>query len=225
MYLGDGELVYAKDPCTAADTAAPFFRYILPRDPADFPEGRRELGYDWREFEFAEYGAMFAGKCLAVLPLTTLPGYGIARINAGQHTPGAGPLWYVDFPALNGATEGHWRRWHKRTTNREPVADSDFQVYLGDGELLYAKAPCAAADTEATFVLHLIPQHPEDLPEWRREHNFDNLDFRFADNGAVFDGKCLAAVPLPEYAIARIRTGQYVPDVRALWQAEFAVEE
>ena len=225
VYLGDGELVYAKEPCTAADTAARFFRYIIPRDPADFPEWLREQGYDWREFGFAEYGAMFDGKCLAVLPFTTLPGYRIARIVAGQHTPGVGALWEVDFPAINGGTAGHWRRWHKRTANSAPAAASDFAVYLGEGELLYAKEPCAAADVEATFFLHLIPHNLADLPEWRRGHDFDNLDFEFRPNGAVFDGRCLAAVPLPEYGIARIRTGQYVPDSGAVWEVEFAVGE
>ena len=225
VYLGDSELVYAKAPCTAADTAAPFFRYIVPRDAADFPEWLREQGYDWREFGFAEYGAAFDGKCLAVLPFTTLPGYRLARIVAGQHTPGVGALWEVDFPAINGGTAGHWRRWHKRLTNGAPAASSDFDVYLGEGELLYAKAPCAAADVEATFFLHLIPQNLADLPEWRRGHDFDNLDFKFGPNGAVFDGRCLAAVPLPEYAISRIRTGQYVPDSGAVWEVEFAVGE
>ena len=224
VYLGDRELVYAKERCTAADVAARFFRYIIPRDAAEFPEWLREQGYDWREFAFAEYGAMFDGKCLAVLPFTTLPGYRIARIIAGQHT-GMGALWEVDFPAINGGTAGHWRRWHKRLTGGEPAAASDFAVYLGEGELLYAKAPCAAADTEATFFLHLIPQNLDDLPEWRRGHDFDNLDFQFEPNGAVFDGRCLAAVPLPEYGIARIRTGQYVPDSGAVWEVEFAVGE
>ena len=224
MYLGDAALVYAKEPCDAADTAAPFFRYITPRDPAGFPEWLRERGYDWRSFEFAEYGAMFGGQCLIALPLPELAEYRIARINAGQHT-GAGALWAVDFPAINGGTEGHWRRWHKRLTNGAPAAASDFEVYLGEGELLYAKEPCAAADTEATFFLHLIPQNPADLPEWRWGYDFDNRDFQFGPNGAVFDGKCLASVPLPEYAIARIRTGQYVPDSGALWEVEFPVGE
>ena len=225
VYLGDSELVYAKEPCAAADVAAPFFRYIIPRDPDDFPEWLREGGYDWREFAFGDYGAAFDGKCLVVLPFTTLPGYRIARIVAGQHTPGVGALWEVDFPAINGGTARHWRRWHKRLTNGAPAAVSDFQVYVGDGELLYAKAPCAAADVEATFFLHLIPHNLADLPEWRRGYDFDSIDFQFGPNGAVFDGRCLAAVPLPEYAIARIRTGQYVPDSGAVWEVEFAVGE
>ena len=224
VYLGDSELVYAKAPCDAADVAARFFRYIIPRDPAEFPEWLQEQGYDWQEFGFAEYGARFDGKCLAVLPFTTLPGYRIARIQAGQHT-GMGALWEVDFPAINSGTAGHWRRWHKRLTNGAPAASSDFAVYLGDGELLYAKAPCAAADVEATFFLHLIPQNLDDLPEWRRGYDFDSIDFQFGPNGAVFDGRCLASVPLPEYPLSRIRTGQYVPDSGALWEVEFAVGE
>lgn len=92
-----------------------------------------------------------------------------------------------------------------------------------DGRTLhYAKEPCAPADTEATFLLHLIPQDADDLPESAsRRYGFENRDFTFTDRGAEFDGVCLAGVPLPDYPIAVIRTGQYRPDGQRLWTAEF----
>ena len=50
-----------------------------------------------------------------------------------------------------------------------------------------------------------------DLPGHRRQYGFDNLDFDFDQHGERFNGERLAKVPLPEYRISEIRTGQYVP--------------
>ena len=106
----------------------------------------------------------------------------------------------------------------------EPVIRSGFDVYLSDNTLVYAKEPCTRADTEAMFFLAPYPVDVNDLPEKRQQYGFDNLDFGFRGRGMIFDGKCMAAVPLPEYDIVRISTGQYV---RAgwgydnLWEGEF----
>ena len=79
------------------------------------------------------------------------------------------------------------------------------------------------ADTEARFFLHVVPEREGDLPEGRREQGFVNLDFEFFLRGALFDGKCAAMAPLPEYAISSARTGQYVRGAGEIWSAEFAV--
>ena len=100
-----------------------------------------------------------------------------------------------------------------------------FALHLTKHRLVYIKEPCAPEEVAGWFFLHIYPTDAASLPEWRRGYAFDNLDFRFGPNGAVFDGRCLAAVPLPEYGIARIRTGQYVPDSGALWEVEFAIGE
>ena len=60
------------------------------------------------------------------------------------------------------------------------------------------------------------------MPQERRQFGFDNLDFDFFLRGALFDGKCVATVPLPDYVIASLRTGQFGPQGE-LWSAEFAV--
>ncbi len=93
----------------------------------------------------------------------------------------------------------------------EPVIRSDWDVYLSENTLAYVKEPCALADTEALFFLHLIPADVNDLPDHRRQHGFDNLDFIFDRSGARAGGICLVEVDLPEYDITRIMTGQYVP--------------
>ncbi len=96
------------------------------------------------------------------------------------------------------------------------LALSDFDLYLSENTLVYVKDPCVPADTEPPFFLHLFPVAVDDLPVDRRRHGFDNLDFNFA-------GKCMSAMTLPEYDIARIRTGQYVPAADGfnnLWEVE-----
>ena len=106
----------------------------------------------------------------------------------------------------------------------EPVIRSDFDVYLSENTLGYVKDPCAPADTKAMFFLHLYPVDVNDLPDHRRGHGFDNLDFNFHRRGVIFDGKCMARIPLPEYDIARIGAGQYVRvggGFNHLWKAEF----
>ena len=110
----------------------------------------------------------------------------------------------------------------------EPVIRSNFDVYLNENRLVYIKDPCARADTEAMFFLHLYPVDVNDLPDHRKQYGFDNLDFDFDGRGVIFDGRCMVAMALPEYDMTRIRTGQYVPvagGFNNLWKKEFPWKE
>ena len=93
-----------------------------------------------------------------------------------------------------------------------------FDLRAEDGHLVYAKAPCTEDDVAPRFFLHVFAVSEDELPDHRKQFGFDNLDFRFKDHGALLDGACLARVPLPEYEIARVRTGQIV-DVEVLFKA------
>ncbi len=124
-------------------------------------------------------------------------------------------------------------RKYQSITSGVPAARSIFDVYIGDGEIIYAKQPCAAADVEAKFFLHLFPADVDDLPISRKQYGFDNLDFHFdnldfhfnATNGGIFGEKCIAAAPLPDYAIVSVRTGQYISDEGRIWEVEFPYRE
>lgn len=87
-------------------------------------------------------------------------------------------------------------------------------MYADGTVLRYVKRPCGSEDSKASFFLHVFPTDVEDLPDHRREYGFDNLDFSFGQyrQDLGIDGSCEAAVALPEYPIARIRTGQYIPN-------------
>ena len=104
-----------------------------------------------------------------------------------------------------------------------PAVRERFDIYFDGDRVIYRKEQCAAADIADGFLLHLFPVNSSDLPDDRREHGFDNLDFQFGSIGVMWDGKCLAIANLPDYEIARIRTGQYIPGREHLWQAEFPV--
>ena len=113
--------------------------------------------------------------------------------------------------------------------DRPPAIRSDWDVYLIENSLIYVKKdPCSPQDAEPTFFLHLDPVDMNDLPEYRQQNGFDNLDFNFDERAAIFDGKCLAEVPLPDYAIAAVRTGQYVRvdgGFNHLWKGEIRLNE
>ena len=108
---------------------------------------------------------------------------------------------------------------------RQRAASGAFDLYLAGGRLVYAKEPCAPEDVRARFFLHVFPAAEEDLAadgdlaSGSRAQGFDNLDFLFWTHGVLRDGACLVAVTLPDYAIARIRTGQFSGD--ELWSVEF----
>ena len=117
-----------------------------------------------------------------------------------------------------------WRTDYESIASGEPVARSDFDIYLRENTVSYLKSPCSAADVQAQFFLHVVPEDVEDLPADRRQYGFDNLDFRYERGAALaFGGMCIAKRPLPDYPIARIRTGQFTPNDGPTWQAEFAV--
>ena len=111
---------------------------------------------------------------------------------------------------------------------RDPVIRSGQDVYFQDGRLTYYKEECSHDDTKPRYLLHLTPANMDDLPDHRRRHGFDNLDFYFYEHGVRFDGKCLAQVTLPDYDLAEIHAGQFLYEngvLRRIWREEFRPPE
>ena len=225
IYLAENLLSYTKQPCAPTDIEAPFFLHIIPADEGDLFDHRRPHGFDNLDFDFDDSGVMSDGKCIATVPL---PEYAIAHISTGQYIPDEGQLWKVEFPSSSSAKDAAIEERYQSIVSGdigEPTARSTFDIYLAENLLSYAKQPCAPADIEAYFFLHITPASRGDLPISRWLYGFDNLDFAFDDHGVMFDGKCIAAVSLPEYGIDHIRTGQYIPDEGQLWKVEFPFRE
>ncbi len=74
------------------------------------------------------------------------------------------------------------------------------------------------------FFLHLFPVDVDDLPGHRKQSGFDNLDFRFGDYELPLTERLVAVRQLPGYAIAGIRTGEFLANedgsATPLWEGE-----
>ena len=121
---------------------------------------------------------------------------------------------YRSLPARNGG---------------EPAVRSTFEVRHEGGSLFYTRKRCARADRESRFFLDLFPAEgdpPGNTPPANGEDSgFENRDFDFAEYGSFFADGCPAAVPLPGYPIARLRTGQRNAAGGESWEAEIRRRE
>ena len=117
---------------------------------------------------------------------------------------------YISAPNSD-AYRGYYRAaYADADANGTLLARADFDVYIHNGELRYLSADCEPlADNYADWVfLHIFPADLADLSTDRREYGFENRDFRIDAHAAYFDDKCIIKQILPDYPIARIRTGQ-----------------
>ena len=211
---GRERLLYTKGDCAPADFATRITLHIAPADLADLPTDRRGHTFENRNFHLDYYGGRDGGECIAAVPL---PDYPIAEIRTGQ-----GNRWQVNlYPPEDPAP---LRAAYAALSDIPPAARAVFNLYLQDNQLTYLRETCAAADTAAGFFLHITPEDVADLPAERQAAGFANQDFIFDRWGGLFDGKCLATVPLPDYPIKAIRTGQHIPGQGELWAAELRVE-
>ena len=221
IYAYDGALYYLSADCpppapNRADLR--IFLHIIPADLADLPADSRERGFENLDFWISNHAAFFDSKCIH---RQLLPSYEIERIRTGQFVSGEGAIWRAGIDLAGHASA---QAVHDRIAAGDygaPVAQSHFDLYLRGNSLTYLKTPCAPGDTDARFFLHTTPADVADLPTDRRERGFANLDFHFTDHGAHTGDICVASLDLPDYAIDRIRTGQFVSGEGAIWRVEF----
>ena len=219
VYINDGQLIYVKDSCSTEDRDTPFFLHVFPADQNDLPDGHEESGFDNLGFELMQKGGVHDGGCFATVDL---PEYEIESIKTGQFTEDV-QTWRADYnftlPETIDAIQ------EIRQSGRDPDVRSAFDVYINDGRLIYVKDSCAADDRDLPFFLHVFPTDESNLSAGRDESGFDNLDFELARKGGESDGLCFAAVDLPKYSIASIRTGQWVRGESSVWEASIDFAE
>ena len=216
VYLNGETLTFVKENCPPGSLAGQFSAKVYPTLP---PRERSQL-LNADSFRYLNSrGVRLGDKCLAIIPL---PDYPIAHILAGQHHPAANdqpaiPIWEELYdweqPGLRARIAA------LRESNPQPAAAADFDLYLLDKSLVYYRESCAPSDLRERFFLHFVPVNPADLPPLS-SRGFENRDFIFIERGGYFDGLCLAALPLPDYPLAAIRTGQFAAGARQLWAVE-----
>ena len=99
-----------------------------------------------------------------------------------------------------------FRAVYEATLSREPILDAAFDVYRLDDAVALVMEPCAPFFLDDAYIfLRAIPVDADDLPPWREGKRFEALNYvPQADRGALFDGKCVVAFPLPGYPVADI---------------------
>lgn len=106
---------------------------------------------------------------------------------------------------------------------RAPLIRSNYDVYRVGNQLIYIRERCDTKAAKARFLLHLYPTDPTLLHATQQPAGFNNFDFEFQRYGVQADGVCLVNVPLPEYDVIGIRTGQFVMldgEFKNLWKEE-----
>jgi len=223
IYLDGRTLTYVKERCTDADTRGRFQLWAFPDDAGDLSEKSRRggLAFNSLNFGFERYGATLdGGKCVIA---RTLPSYPITHVDMGQWTEAEGTLWSARITFAAGI-ERH-RRTAAALARERAAIESDFNVHLVEGALVYIKDPCGVDDTRGRFFLSVFPKDESDLSDESRAlgRDHDALNFDFARYGALFDGKCVIMRDLPGYPLSRVETGQWIPGGERLWDGEIVV--
>ena len=215
VFLRGNRLTYENRSCRWGDEQ--FTRFLLAVYSLDSERGTPEhdtLDFVWHESSWQDNGTCITER--------QLPDKDIVGIRTGQADRDGNPLWEAEHWFEE---KGRWLDGYlSQATSGEPAARGVFDIHLGEGSLIFVKEPCARADTEALFFLHLIPADVADLPEERKQYGFDNLDFAFTGYGFIEGEVCVARRELPDYAIATIRTGQFT-GVSRIWEGSFELPE
>ena len=220
VYRNGKILTLVKADCRPGDGAARFGVKVYPALEvlrAGYIPNR--VAYDFLD----NSGVRVGDRCLALIKL---PDYPIDFILAGQYADWESRAAWWPRPLWSGLHSFSRPGFEEviaaraESAPRPTAAGIPFALYPQAGRLIYYRNPCRPADTAARFFLHLIPAEAAALPRERRRYGFGNRDFAFDRWGEHFAGKCLAVVPLPNYPIKEIRTGQYVPGQGQLWAVE-----
>ncbi len=128
-------------------------------------------------------------------------------------TPGNERVFLYDSAGTDDLME-FYRTTYRQVVSGEPAARSHFDVYLGDRALFHVREPCVREDVGNRIFMEVVPEDPKDLTGRDRRRGFRMDIPLFQYIGVLFEGKCMAILPLPDYPVSGIRTGQRRPRPR-----------
>ena len=110
-----------------------------------------------------------------------------------------------DLSRVDPAVADAYRALHRAATAGKSVArGGGFDVYLHDGRLAWVKEVCGPGELMPPFRLALYPADAGRLSDYFQILGYFALQFP----GVRFDGKCLGAARLPDFALTRVRLKQ-----------------
>ena len=217
----DDDLVYVCRDCPAfkdVHKAPPFFLHVYPQDDKWLVGGAPFDNLDFRPHWWRANAKCYARK--------RLPGYAIAEIHTGQFiTRGASQTLWEGVLVVDGAARFDYDELRERGTLAASAGDWEMRLLRNGSdadELLYIRHACPDAArfrAEPHVFLHVHPERRDVLDWTRRGVGFENLDFAPSAGLRRHDGKCYWVRRLPNYEIARVRTGQFANE--ELWAAGF----
>ena len=127
-----------------------------------------------------------------------------------------------DLSWVDPTVADEYRALHREATAGAPAArGGGYEVYLHGDRLAWVKEACEPGALMPPFWLRFYPVDKSRLIGLLKEQGYAGTNA----SGVRFDGKCLGAARLPDFALARARLGQSVADGVPLWEAEVSFDE
>ena len=215
IYSNDSEFIYM-----ITDPPNPFYYIGLPADPTEL-DFAAQRGGGWHSRKWLTNGDIADAYMVVFYARMSW----INELEDLAELPGIEVLAVLEDGAILKRPKGTDSRSRQTIfdvalEDSELVARSDFDIYIKEDEnrLVYIKDECDEETTVPLFFLHIDPVDQIDLPEHRRQHRFDNLDFIYNKYGFRIGERCIIQRNLPDYDMTAIRTGQWIDGQGKLWE-------
>ena len=176
-------------------------------------------------------------ECAIVRRLDHHPVAEVETGEVGVERDGAVP-WRVRFdydePQVVASAVADFRQRYRAIAARQPTVRARWNVYASDAaapSLAYLKHPCDMADLRTPFFQRLLPADARDVAHGSAMRPGDMVSRVFTPTDPflraahLFDGKCMVEVPLGDWPVETVQTGQREADGAVLWQTTFHLDE
>ncbi len=132
------------------------------------------------------------------------------RVESGALlTPGNERVFLYGSAGIGDLVESYRAAYRQVVSSGAPVARSHFDVYLGDEALTFVREPCVGEDVRYWIVMSAVPEDLKDLPGWLRlRYHPGHPILKSGTFPILFEEKCIAVLPLPDYPVSRIKVRQ-----------------